>query len=1260
MRKLKLLFAACALLVSAGVQAQSWTGSEVGEGYALLYNVGTGQYFTRGNGWGTQASIGGEGAAMTVYLQAFDGKYKIRTQNSYGVECLSGSTVYTDQSRDKNSTWTFEEIDATNHVYNIISADNHGDGFGKYLTAEGGSSTIVGPGNDGTIGNAKWKVYLYTDQQAQLQTAMANATAEAPVDVSAYIKDANFGAFPDIALECWSKTVTNWNLNGGDLLNPCAETYRNGGGKIYQTIAVPNGTYKVLCQGFNRFDGGSTPSYLYANEETPVELKGFNANGEGTASNMSGASTSFTAGNYENEIQVVVTGESLTIGIEGQDGNWTCFDNFRLMYLGPLDLSEIIAAYETALGAANAVDQNSVMNKDVLKDLQDAISTYSNVNNTDQDALSAATTALTEATNNATTSIANYESLKTAIDDFDAKCASLDADGKAAADAAASDAKNAYENGTATDGVAEKAALNDAFRAGVLNTKQPGDGLDMTAYIVNPGIDGNVNGWTCNINNNGGYAGGPLKPSNDAMEFWAAGTLTDQDKGKSFDYYQTLTGLPEGAYTVGASMLNSTNGETGAVWDGGCKAGLYASTASEAVDVRVTTDDETFRPYTTAEILVLSGELRIGVKNFEALTGRWFAADNFKLTYVRQLNDEEKATIAKTEYETALAAAQAIESGTIPTKNYQTLQGVIANNTVPDGSTAEQYEKATAALNEAATGAATLVEPYATWKTLCATGKTIAPQSEHPAVYNAIIQIENAMETNLVDASTLEQGNTMARSLISSYPAWLELKENATILVDVANNNSTANATLRAKLTALSNQISNFEVTDLTTAGQLVAAIPQATSQLKAAMTTYVTTAEPTNDECFDLTFLIVNPHFTEGTATNPTGWTVNYPAASDGEWHGKELRTSTHNFEAFHSQFTLSQTIPNMKKGTYKVTLQGFARHDDANVTDKTSLFCGDGSQIIKDINAEYSTTSYYDDTKTALGDTNYDSPATIGGETIYRPNGMTGAYYWFQEENPLTKQPFYTSEVPTLLANDGDLTLGFKCETWKDWVIWDNFHLYYYGTAIKVTLDEDNGTSYTADIENANVTLKKTIYEGWNTITIPFEASADNFNGSELYKYTGDDATTLYFEPATFIEPNVPYLLKATEATDGAGTFTFNGVTVMAADELTTEGTNYNFLGTYQETTVADGDYILGEDAFYRSNGGNKVKAYRAYIKKNADAIEGARLNIVIDGEVTAIDTIDGKAINNATIYNLSGQKVSKAQKGLYIQNGKKLVVK
>lgn len=67
--------------------------------------------------------------------------------------------------------------------------------------------------------------------------------------------------------------------------------------------------------------------------------------------------------------------------------------------------------------------------------------------------------------------------------------------------------------------------------------------------------------------------------------------------------------------------------------------------------------------------------------------------------------------------------------------------------------------------------------------------------------------------------------------------------------------------------------------------------------------------------------------------------------------------------------------------------------------------------------------------------------------------------------------------------------------------------------------------------------------------------------------------------------------------------------------------------------------------------------IPANKAYLAvSNSDA---TRLTVTFDGETTAIKSIENAETNNA-IYNLNGQRVSKAQKGLYIVNGKKTIVK
>ena len=98
----------------------------------------------------------------------------------------------------------------------------------------------------------------------------------------------------------------------------------------------------------------------------------------------------------------------------------------------------------------------------------------------------------------------------------------------------------------------------------------------------------------------------------------------------------------------------------------------------------------------------------------------------------------------------------------------------------------------------------------------------------------------------------------------------------------------------------------------------------------------------------------------------------------------------------------------------------------------------------------------------------------------------------------------------------------------------------------------------------------------------------------------------------------------------------------------------------------SVTDGcvNYILSKNGdatgFYKANN-KKVAAGKAYLRVEANkAKEG--LTIGYADETDGIHLMEnGKlAMENAAIYNLSGQRVNKAQKGIYIVNGKKVVVK
>ena len=92
--------------------------------------------------------------------------------------------------------------------------------------------------------------------------------------------------------------------------------------------------------------------------------------------------------------------------------------------------------------------------------------------------------------------------------------------------------------------------------------------------------------------------------------------------------------------------------------------------------------------------------------------------------------------------------------------------------------------------------------------------------------------------------------------------------------------------------------------------------------------------------------------------------------------------------------------------------------------------------------------------------------------------------------------------------------------------------------------------------------------------------------------------------------------------------------------------------------EDVEAAGKYILAqpegkEVGFYKAETGT-IKAGKAYLETAAD-VKGF---FFTEEEETAISEIAGNAENTEAIYNLAGQRISKAQKGINIINGKKVL--
>ena len=118
--------------------------------------------------------------------------------------------------------------------------------------------------------------------------------------------------------------------------------------------------------------------------------------------------------------------------------------------------------------------------------------------------------------------------------------------------------------------------------------------------------------------------------------------------------------------------------------------------------------------------------------------------------------------------------------------------------------------------------------------------------------------------------------------------------------------------------------------------------------------------------------------------------------------------------------------------------------------------------------------------------------------------------------------------------------------------------------------------------------------------------------------------------------------YLLPTTKETTDAAT---DNILVSTAGGAVTVGASDKFFA------LAKHDKGVG---FYRCDKGVEIPQYRAYINSAAAA------DAFLFEETTGINNVEATA-ENADVYTISGVKVEKAaQKGIYIVNGKKVVVK
>ncbi len=228
--------------------------------------------------------------------------------------------------------------------------------------------------------------------------------------------------------------------------------------------------------------------------------------------------------------------------------------------------------------------------------------------------------------------------------------------------------------------------------------------------------------------------------------------------------------------------------------------------------------------------------------------------------------------------------------------------------------------------------------------------------------------------------------------------------------------------------------------------------------------------------------------------------------------------------------------------------------------------------------------------------------------------------------------------------------------------------------------TLDETKKDNVIETYENANVTLQRTLEAShWNSFCVPFALDKDQVTqyfgeGTQLRTYEGNcNNNIVYFATVDNIEAGKPYIMKPGNAV--VKNPTFEGVSMVATGldengnpQAVGDASTVQMKGIYNHVTLVQDKtniYIGAGNKFYYPADAEacQMNGLRAYfIVPEGTDIKKLRANL--DGATTSLGEIFDTEESNTPVYNLQGQCVgnslSTLKSGIYVQNGKKVVVK
>lgn len=229
-------------------------------------------------------------------------------------------------------------------------------------------------------------------------------------------------------------------------------------------------------------------------------------------------------------------------------------------------------------------------------------------------------------------------------------------------------------------------------------------------------------------------------------------------------------------------------------------------------------------------------------------------------------------------------------------------------------------------------------------------------------------------------------------------------------------------------------------------------------------------------------------------------------------------------------------------------------------------------------------------------------------------------------------------------------------KIELWNGTI--DYFYGYELAASTYLELSENDEESMVVAGTYDEVTVEFTMGAGkFAAICLPFATTTTALGeGVKAWAFNGYDGN-ISLTTTNDLEAGKPYVVYAANGVNG---FNFQNVTIASNEAGSVEQGAATFQGSYVKMPAGTmtGKYgVTPAGKIQKAGESATMKAFRGYFDLPTNT---QNVKVSFDGIATGIDAAEVFGTENGEMYDLQGRRVNNTQKGIYIQNGKKFVVK